>query len=135
LTPGLEDLSGCTILIVEDDYFIADDMAQAFRQQGARILGPVGRVDAALSIIAAEPSLDAAVLDLNLGSTMSYPIADELRRRGVPFVFSTGYDASVIPPEYRSVPRFEKPVNIPDAVRTLARLATSEPEHRPPSVP
>jgi len=60
------------------------------------------------------------VLDVNLGQERAWPIADELRRRCVPFVFTTGYDAWIFPEAYREAPRCEKPVN----TRVLARLLT-----------
>jgi CheY-like chemotaxis protein len=107
------------VLIVEDDFFIAEDLADAFRAQGAVILGPVSGIDAALALVEAAPGPDAAVLDLNLGAVMSYPIADALMQRRVPFVFTTGYDASAILPHYRSVPRCEKPVDLAQVTRML----------------
>lgn len=112
-------LAGCRVLIVEDDFFIAEDVADAFRAQGAAVLGPVSGIDAALALVEAVPGPDAAVLDLNLGAVMSYPIADALIRLRVPFVFTTGYDASAILPRYWSVPRCEKPVDLAQVTRMV----------------
>lgn len=123
---GCEALAGCRVLIVEDDFFIAEDLADAFRAQGAVILGPVSGIDAALALIEAAPGPDAAVLDLNLGVVMSYPIADALMRRRVPFVFTTGYDASAILPHYRSVPRCEKPVDLAQVTRMLRGMTQGQ---------
>lgn len=120
---GPEGGTGCRVLIVEDDFFIAEDVADAFRDRRATVLGPVAGVEAALALIEASPGPDAAVLDLNLGSAMSFPVADALMRRGVPFVFTTGYDATAIPPRYRSVPRCEKPVDLEQVTRTVLGLA------------
>lgn len=116
---------GCRVLIVEDDFFIAEDVAEAFRDRRATVLGPVAGVEAALALVEAFPGPDAAVLDLNLGSAMSFPVADALMRRGVPFVFTTGYDASAIPPRYRSVPRCEKPVDLEEVTRLVLGFAGS----------
>jgi CheY-like chemotaxis protein len=113
-----EALRGMRLLIVEDEYLIAADLAIALEEQGAAVLGPVGSVADAIALIAAEDTFDAAVLDINLGRERAWPIADELRRRGVPFIFATGYDAWIIPEPYRDVPRCEKPVD----TRVLARL-------------
>jgi hypothetical protein len=53
-----------------------------------------------------------AILDINLGGAMVYPVADALRARGVPFIFATGYEAWSIPEAYSDVPRCEKPVDV-----------------------
>lgn len=96
------------VLVVEDEYFIADDMARALQSLGAEVVGPAPTLDKALALLAAE-RVDAAVLDINLRGETVFPVADALRERGVRFVFATGYDPSVVPPEYRDVPRWEKP--------------------------
>ena len=63
--------------------------------------------------------VDAAILDLNLGGEKAYPIAEALEARGVPFLFTTGYDAADMPPAWRHVPRLEKPVDVAVVVRAL----------------
>jgi CheY-like chemotaxis protein len=103
---------GRTVLIVEDDYFLADDMARNLEASGARVIGPVADVQGALDLIACADHVDAAVLDLNLHGTMAFGIADALLARQVPFVFATGYDQSAIPDIYHHVPRCEKPVTV-----------------------
>jgi hypothetical protein len=64
--------------------------------------------------------LDGAVLDINLHDKRVYPVADALKARGVPFVFATGYDASMIPEPYVSAPRYEKPVDKARLMRFLS---------------
>jgi DNA-binding response OmpR family regulator len=102
-------LQGRRVLIVEDDYFLAEDMRAYFEREGAEVVGPVGRVSDALSL-ATSGKPDGAVLDINLAGEMVYPVADALRARNVPFVFVTGYDAEIIPTAYAEVTRCEKPV-------------------------
>lgn len=104
--------SGRSVLIVEDDYFLADDMAQNLEASGAKVIGPVADVEGALDLIASADQVDAAVLDLNLHGKMAFPIADALLAKQVPFVFATGYDQSAIPDIYNHVPRCEKPVTV-----------------------
>ncbi len=99
------------VLIVEDDWFSADDLQVEFQRAGIEVVGPVARVEEALDLLARAGRLDGAVLDINLGSHMVYPVADALLARGVPFVFATGYDAAVIPATYAGVVRCEKPIN------------------------
>lgn len=103
-------LAGRHVLIVEDEYFIADDLRRIFEDQGARVLGPVGCVDEALAMIADTPRIDGAVLDINLRHVMVFPVADALSERGVPFVFLTGYEDGMIPTRLRGTIRCEKPV-------------------------
>ncbi len=102
-------LEGRNVLVVEDEYFIADDMRRVFEENGATVIGPVGSVEDALAILSEAPPIDGAVLDINLRQTMVFPIADLLRQRGVPFVFATGYESIVIPERLRDAVHCEKP--------------------------
>ncbi len=112
-----EALKGRRILVVEDDYFLAEDMRTDLERAGAEVIGPVPRLKQALDLLAQGGRLDGAVLDINLGGEMVYPLADALRERGVPFVFATGYEEKNIPTRYADVPWHPKPV----APRTVAR--------------
>jgi DNA-binding response OmpR family regulator len=104
-----QGLRGCRILIVEDEYLLADDLCQALEDTGAKVLGPVGSVGDATALIAREAEIDAAVLDVNLQGEMVYPVADVLRARGVPFAFVTGYDHWALPDRFADTPHVEKP--------------------------
>lgn len=117
-------LSGRRVLIVEDDYFLAEDLKAELESKGAEVVGPAGRVSDALALLANAQRLDGAVLDVNLGGETAYPIADALRAKKIPFVFVTGYDASFIPAAYADVTRCEKPV---DSARVATVLFPSEP--------
>lgn len=118
-------LRGKRILIVEDEYIIASDLACAMEEEGAEVIGPAGSVERALEIVEAERrGFDAAVLDVNLRGRRVYPVADALTARGIPFVFATGYDWGVIPDSYAGVPRCEKPVDKAVLARLVAGSAT-----------
>ena len=116
-------LHGGRILVVEDEYMIAADLAQTLEKLGAVVVGPAPTVGRALRLVEAEGQLDGAVLDINLGSEKAYPVADALIARGVPFVFATGYDDWAVPAAYASVPRFEKPVDTAMLTRILSGYA------------
>jgi CheY-like chemotaxis protein len=103
-------IHGRCVLVVEDEYIVAEDLAQSLKDLGAEVVGPAGSVADALALVASLPRLDGAILDLNLGNERAFPIADALRARRVPFVFATGYGSDSIPEAYREVPRCEKPV-------------------------
>jgi CheY-like chemotaxis protein len=108
-------LEGRRILLAEDEYFIVQDLAQAFAAAGADVIGPAATVVDALRLIVATAQLDGAVLDINLQGEMVYAVADALATRGVPFVFATGYDREAIPERFSNRIRCEKPVK-PDQV-------------------
>jgi DNA-binding NtrC family response regulator len=123
----LGPLAGKRLLVVEDEYLIASDLVAALEEARAEVVGPAATVEAALQLVASEDStLDGAVLDINLRDQRVFPVADALEARGVPFVFATGYDEGSIPPAYRGMPRYEKPVDKQKLLEILARLTGSE---------
>ncbi len=98
------------VLLVEDDFFVASALALCLETDGIEVLGPVGSVSSALDLIRETTHIDGAVLDINLKGAMVYPVADRLRERGVPYVFTTGYDAGAVTQRDPGAPCFEKPV-------------------------
>jgi DNA-binding NtrC family response regulator len=113
-------LSGHRVLVVEDDYFIADGLRQMLLGRGADVVGPVATVDKALALIATSSEIDAAVLDVNLRDVMVFPVADALEMRGVPFIFATGYEGTAIPARYAHIQRCEKPVGMNALAQALS---------------
>ncbi len=112
-------IEGRRIMVVEDDYMIASELCSKLKTLGATVHGPAGSVKQALALLEPSTELDAAVLDINLHGELVYPVADALKQRGVPFVFTTGYELWVVPPAYAAVPRCEKPLNIATLRRVL----------------
>ncbi|WP_349371943.1 response regulator [Salinarimonas sp.] len=106
------------VLVVEDEYFIADDLAQALVQEGVDVLGPVGDPAEALALVGRE-RIDRAVLDINLHGDLVFDVARALKARGVPFVFATGYAANVVPAGLADAPRWEKPFDAADLARWI----------------
>jgi len=102
-------LTGRRVLVVEDEYFLADDLGRALTQLGAEVLGPVATREEAFELLASGERIDLAVLDINLQGESVFPVADTLLEQGVPFLFATGYDQTAIPLQYQQVPRWEKP--------------------------
>ncbi|MCO6050382.1 response regulator [Mesorhizobium sp. RP14(2022)] len=113
-------LRGRRILVIEDEYMLADDLRRAFEEQGSTVVGPVGNVGDALRKIAIETEIDAAVLDLNLGGELAFSVADALVARGVPLVITTGYSERDIPERLAEIKRCEKPVDPDNIVKALA---------------
>jgi DNA-binding NtrC family response regulator len=113
------------ILVVEDEYLIAQDMAHEIREMGGEVIGPVPNVDRAMDAIEAETGISAALLDINLGGESVYPIADALVARGVPVIFATGYDDDAIPARYGHLDRCQKPVTRNMLRASLDRLTSA----------
>lgn len=120
--PTTPDLHGLHLLLVEDDYLLALGLADSARDLGAEVFGPVAAVEDALTLVRQLPELDAAILDVNLGSETIFPVADALRARGVPFVFSTASDIAAMPARFRDVPLCRKPFDLATFHATLGRL-------------
>jgi CheY-like chemotaxis protein len=115
-------LSGRRVLVVEDEYFLADDIARALQSLGARVLGPVAELSDAAHLLEGQPMVDAAIVDINLRGELVFPFARRLRARNIPFVFTTGYDKGTIDAEFQDVLRWEKPLDVAAMARELPNL-------------
>lgn len=118
---GERTLRGCHILVVEDEYFIAEQLQLELEDEGAIVLGPVASVDEALAAIGSGEPIDGAVLDVNLQGEPIFPAAELLLRRNVPVIFTTGYDAGAIPAALQHVARCEKPSSLRSIVAAVGR--------------
>lgn len=110
------------ILAVEDEYYLAMELENDLTRAGAIVLGPVPSVAQALSLMEREPTIDAAVLDINLGGEMAYPVADALRRRNIPFVITTGYSDGDLDSRFPHVARCEKPFEFHTLLSALSPI-------------
>ena len=120
------DLSGRRILVVEDEYMIADDMQRELEALGAEVVGPAGSLGEAMNMLQ-HAEVDLAVIDVNLGGEKAFPLADALQARDLHFVFTTGYDQTVLPPRFDNFRRLEKPITPAGAIRAIAELI--DPRH------
>ena len=120
---ALLPLHGMRLLLVEDHYALATNLADVAVQSGADVIGPVATVADALRLIEQLPELDAAVLDVQLQDETSYPVADALRARRVPFCFSTAHAPDCLPERFRDVPVCAKPFALSGFRDALQRLA------------
>ena len=106
------------ILVVEDEYFLADEVRQKLLGLGAVVVGPVETVADALELIDGS-EIDAAILDVHLGDEFVFPVADRLDELDIPCVFATGYDPAFIPMAYSGFALCEKPTELAKIARAL----------------
>jgi len=118
--PAGSSLSGRRILIMEDEYLLADDLRRALQTLGVETVGPFPTLQKAEN--AASQDLDCAILDLNLQGELTFGMARRLEARGVPVVFVSGYDGAAIPEEFRETPRHAKPVDMDALLRRLEAM-------------
>ena len=112
-------LRGLAVLIAEDEYLLASDIARELERRGASTVGPFATTDRAVAALTGAAP-DAAILDVNLRGTVVYPLADLLIELGTPFVFMTGYAGEVLPTRLSGVPCCHKPLRARAAVDLLA---------------
>lgn len=114
-------LAGLTVLVIEDEFLVADLLCLALEDAGATVAGIAGTLAEALHLAGAPAAPDLAVVDWNLGGERSDPVARLLIGRGVPFVVSTGYGA--LDGEFAAVPLIIKPYDPGQLVALLAQGA------------
>ncbi len=109
------------ILVVEDEYLIRMLLEDMLTDLGYSVSAAVGTI-AEASAFAESGDFELAVLDVNLDSEPIYPIADILAKRGLPFVFVTGYGENSLAEPYRDRPALQKPFQVEQLQKTLAQL-------------
>lgn len=119
--PSTQALSGCRVLVVEDEYLLAEQVAESLREFGAKVVGPIGSLADAMRQVEIG-GFDIALIDLNLQGEMAFPLARALQQQGGPYVFVTGYERNAIPAEFAHVTRWEKPFSEDMLVDGLARV-------------
>lgn len=110
------------VLVLEDEFFIADDLGTALALHGAVVIGPVPSCAEALALVEAGERIDCAVLDISLNGESSFAVADALLARQVPFVFATGYELRSAPARFQGVGFWEKPYDVSALARHLVSL-------------
>jgi CheY-like chemotaxis protein len=119
-------LAGVRVLVVEDEMMVAMLLEDMLSDIGCIPLGPAKTVKSALKLIE-HAGFDVAILDVNLNGEETYPIADTLASRAVPFVFASGYSAGRLREEYRSIPSLQKPFQQRELEQALAAVLSSRP--------
>lgn len=118
-------LAGARILIVEDEYFLADDARSILAEVGASVIGPVPTAAKASALIQSDQQIDCALLDVNLRGEMAFDVADALQARSIPFAFVTGYDRTALPERFADVPSMGKPSDPAELVELFVQLTAT----------
>lgn len=101
-------LIGRSVLIVEDESMVAMLLQDTLEDIGCTVIGLAPRLNEALKK-AASLVFDIAILDVNLNGSSSFPVAEVLTARGLPFIFATGYSGTSLPEFLQRVPIVQKP--------------------------
>lgn len=117
------DASARCVLVVEDEALVALELSSGLEDLGWSIIGPASSLESARKLAGQTAIIDAAVLDINIAGQLVYPLARELRERGVPILFCSGYDAVDAGGGLADVPILSKPVNIGALHRTLRDIS------------
>jgi CheY-like chemotaxis protein len=124
--PLPERFAGLRVLVVEDEVAIAMLLEDMLLDVGAAVIGPAGRLAQGIAL-AENEQIDVAILDVNVAGEPVYPVVDILVRRGIRFVFSTGYGAGGIDPALRNHPVLQKPFSQAELESALSRAIGGTP--------
>jgi CheY-like chemotaxis protein len=109
------------VLVVEDEVMVAMYVEELLCDLGYDTVVVATGLDQALAL-AHEASLDFAVLDINLNGRQSFPVADVLQARGIPFLFASGYGSKGVNDNYKDAVRIQKPFRSRDLAQAINRI-------------
>jgi DNA-binding response OmpR family regulator len=112
---------GRRILVVEDEYLVAEDARRWLQGAGAQVIGPTPRVSRAQALIGSE-RIDAALLDVHVAGELVFPAADALQGRRIPFLFMSGFDRSIVPARFAHIDLLGKPIAVETLLPAMTRL-------------
>jgi DNA-binding NarL/FixJ family response regulator len=121
----MQKLLGKTVLIVEDNFLIADDLKEALATQGAAVVGPVYKTEKALELLA-QASPDCAILDVYIGAGTTATIATALNDMGVPYVVVSGYQHDWIPKLMQAAPYIAKPFAHEELINAVSKALQTQ---------
>lgn len=108
------------ILLAEDEMMLAMMLEDRLNASGYNVI-KAARLSRCLEL-AESAEIDLAILDINLAGEVSFPVAVVLRRRGIPFVFSSGYDDQDVPEVWRNEKILQKPYDTRQLTAALNAL-------------
>lgn len=120
-------------MLVEDEFLIAHVVSELLESEGMTVVGPYAAIQPAMAMLDGGERPDGAILDVNLAEQRVFSLADRLIELRVPIVFTTGYDASILPERYAGIPCLQKPVRIALVLDALGLTVPRSDETRPSS--
>jgi CheY-like chemotaxis protein len=123
-----QDTPGLRVLLVEDEAMIAMLLEDMLEDLGHELVRVANRLEDAVAAAGTE-AIDLAILDLNLGGVLTYPAADALAERGIPFIFATGYGSGGLKDACSARPTLQKPFDT-EALRQAIQQVSSIPALR-----
>ena len=124
----MRDKPRCRVLVVEDEAMIAMHVEDMVEEFGSEVVGPAARIEEALSH-ASGAELDAAILDINVGGSVIYPVAHVLEERGIPIIFASGYGSKTLPARFKGRPVLSKPFSFEALTQALRSVLKNRPCH------
>jgi DNA-binding response OmpR family regulator len=113
-------------LVVEDEYLVGFLLCCDLQEEGYSTIGPFSTVEAAMAAVN-DQTVDGAILDINLVGGSVYPVAEELIRREIPFLFVSGYSETDIPEQFRQCRRVSKPADTRSLMRAVSAMISAKP--------
>lgn len=110
--------TGARVLIVEDQFLLAEETRQKLETLGATVIGPTAQVGEALEYLDTT-RVDAAILDIYLAGEFVFPVAERLQDMGIPFVFASAYSTKIIPVRFEGFLLCEKPIELEEIAQAL----------------
>jgi len=117
-------LNGKRVLFVEDEMILAMGIERQLCDAGCDVVGPYGSVGKAMTA-ARTGGFDVALLDIDLHGSETYPVADILAARGIPFAFLSGADLKSLPARFAGIGLLTKPFRQQDLFATLLGMCSA----------
>jgi CheY-like chemotaxis protein len=124
----IEDLQGLRVLVIEDDSLICLLFEDMLLDLGCKVVGIACDFKRATELAQGDESIDVAILDVNLGGQLVFPVADILSRRGIPFLFATGMGAGGLPADWQGHCSVSKPMTMASLADALGRAVREQPQ-------
>jgi len=110
------------VLIVEDEFLVAMLLEDLLTEMGHQVIGTFAQVDEAMKF-ANQADVNFAILDINLAGATSFPVAEILRRRGIPFLFASGYGSTGLTSPFENELTLQKPYEPAELERAIAEAS------------
>jgi CheY-like chemotaxis protein len=123
---AIEDFQGLRVIVIEDDSLICLLFEDMLVDLGCKVVGTACDFKRATELAQGDESVDVAILDVNIGGQLVFPVADILSRRGIPFLFATGMGAGGLPADWQGHCSVSKPMTMASLADALGRAVREQ---------